>query len=47
VKLNGAAIDNIYDFTNALGACWPGQEIEVVVKRGDETVTKRVTLARR
>ena len=40
VKLNGAAIDNIYDFTNALGACRPGQEIEVVVKRGEETVTK-------
>jgi hypothetical protein len=47
VKLNGASIDNIYDFTNALGACRPGQQIEVVVKRGDETVTKQITLARR
>jgi Tol biopolymer transport system component len=47
VKLNGAVIDNIYDFTNALGACRPGQEIEVVVKRGEETVTKQIKLARR
>ena len=38
VKLNGAVIDNIYDFTNALGACRPGQTIEVVVKRGDDDV---------
>jgi hypothetical protein len=47
VKLNGAPIDNIYDFTNALGGCRPGQEIEVVVKRGEETVTKQIKLGRR
>jgi S1-C subfamily serine protease len=47
VKLNGIAIDNIYDFTNALSACRPGQEVEVVVKRGEETITKTITLGRR
>jgi Tol biopolymer transport system component len=47
VKLNGATIDNIYDFTDALKGCRPGQEIEVVVKRGEETVTKMITLGRR
>ena len=47
IKLNGAVIDNIYDFTNALGACRPGQTIEVVVKRGETTLTKTITLGRR
>jgi Tol biopolymer transport system component len=47
VKLNGADIDNIHDFTTALSQCRPGQEVEVVVKRGGETIAKRITLARR
>jgi Tol biopolymer transport system component len=47
VKLNGVPIDNIHDFTNALSSCHPGQEVEVVMKRGEETITKRLTLGRR
>jgi S1-C subfamily serine protease len=47
VRLNGVTIDNIYDFTSALAECRPGQQVEVVVKRGDETITKQITLGRR
>jgi len=47
VKFGKVDIKNLYDFTYALGEYKPGDEVEVVFKRGDETRRCRVTLERR
>lgn len=47
VKFGTDNIQNLYDFTYALRAHKPGDEVEVQVLRGDQTVTARVTLTER
>jgi hypothetical protein len=49
VEFGGRAIKNIYDYTDAIGAFKPGDEISVVVLRGPqkERLSIKVTLARR
>ena len=47
VKFAGRSVANIYDYTYAIQGCAAGQEIEVVVRRGDETVTLKATLGSR
>jgi hypothetical protein len=44
IKFNGKEIGNLYDYTAALGDVKPGQEVEVVLKRGTEEVTVKVVL---
>ena len=47
VKFGTDAIQNLYDFTYALRAHKPGDEVNVEVLRGDQTVTAKVTLTER
>jgi S1-C subfamily serine protease len=47
VKFGKVDIKNLYDFTYALGEHKPGDEVTVVVKRGNETKTFVVKLERR
>ena len=47
VEFGGKAIQNLYDFTYALRAKKPGDEVAVKVLRGTETVTARVLLEQR
>ncbi len=49
VEFGGRPVRNIYDYTDAIGAFKPGDEVTVVVLRGAqrERVTLRVTLGRR
>ncbi len=44
VKFGGKSVKNIYDLTSLLGDFKPGDEVEVVVLRGDETLTLKATL---
>jgi hypothetical protein len=44
IKFGDAVINNLYDYTAALGNYKPGQEVEVVVKRGTEEITVKVLL---
>jgi hypothetical protein len=44
IKFGDATINNLYDYTAALGNYKPGQEVEVTVKRGEENVTVKVLL---
>ena len=44
IKFAGKEIKNIYDFTYVLGQCQPGQEVEIVVKRGTEEITLKTIL---
>ncbi|NND97198.1 MAG: M28 family peptidase, partial [Pirellulaceae bacterium] len=43
VKLAGRKIEDIYDYTYAIEALKIGQETEIVVKRGEKTVSLKVT----
>lgn len=43
IKLAGKKIEDVYDYTYAIEALKIGEEIELVVNRGDETVTLKVT----
>lgn len=43
IKLGQYDIKNIYDYTDALSKFKPGEETEVQIKRGDETMTMKVT----
>ncbi|MGB7343692.1 MAG: M28 family peptidase [Pirellulaceae bacterium] len=43
VQLAGKKIEDIYDYTYAIEALKIGQETEIIVKRGDETLTLKVT----
>jgi hypothetical protein len=47
VKFGSAEIKNLYDFNYALGEHKPGDQVEVVFKRGSETKTTKVTLEKR
>jgi len=42
IKLAGKEIKNVYDYTAALGEMKAGQEYEVVLKRGSETLTMKI-----
>lgn len=44
IKFGDAVINNLYDYTAALGNYKPGQEVEIVVKRGTEEITVKVLL---
>jgi Zn-dependent M28 family amino/carboxypeptidase len=46
IKFGKFEIKNVYDYTYALGEFSPGQQVPVVVKRGDQSVTLTVTLER-
>ena len=43
IKLAGKKIEDVYDYTYAIEALKIGEEIEMVVKRGDETISMKVT----
>jgi hypothetical protein len=45
ISFGGKKISNIYDFTYALGDFVPGDEVDVIVKRGAEEITFKVKLA--
>jgi hypothetical protein len=47
VKFGTVEVKNLYDFTYALGEHKPGDEVELVVKRGKETLTTKVKLEKR
>jgi aminopeptidase YwaD len=47
VKFGKVEVKNLYDFTYALGEHKPGDEVEVVVKRGKEILTMKVKLEKR
>ncbi len=47
IKLAGKKIEDVYDYTYAIEALKIGEEIEMVVKRGQETVALKVTPASR
>ena len=47
VKFGKVEIKNLYDFTYALGEYKPGDEVDVVIKRGAETKTVKVKLEKR
>lgn len=43
IELAGRKVENIYDYTYAIEALKVGQETEIVVKRGNETLRLKVT----
>ncbi len=45
ISFGGKKISNIYDFTYALGDFVPGDEVDVIVKRGEDEITFKVKLA--
>jgi aminopeptidase YwaD len=47
VKFGNVEIKNLYDFMYALGEYKPGDEVDVVFKRGAEIKTVKVKLGRR
>ena len=47
IKFGKVDIKNLYDFTYALGEYKPGDEVDVVIKRGTETKTVKVKLDKR
>jgi len=47
IKFGKVDVKNVYDYTYALGEYVPGDEVDVIVKRGDETKTLKVKLERR
>ena len=47
VKLAGRKIDDVYDYTYAIEALKIGEEVEIVVKRGEKTVSMKITPAAR
>lgn len=47
IEMGGAPVDNLGDFSEILKAYQPGDEVEVVVRRGEETLRKTVTLVER
>ncbi len=47
VKFGKIEIKNLYDYTFALGEYKPGDEVEVIVKRGAETKNFRLTIGKR
>jgi len=47
VKLAGKKVEDVYDYTYAIEALKIGQEIEIEVRRGDDTVKMKLTPASR
>jgi Tol biopolymer transport system component len=47
VQVAGKKIENIYDYTYAIGALKPGKVVDIVVERGAETVSLQVIPASR
>ncbi len=47
LRFGGDPVQNLYDFTGALRAHKPGDEVEVEVLRGDQSVTAKVRLTER
>jgi hypothetical protein len=47
VEFDGKKIDNLYDFTFALRAHKPGDKVNVTVLRGNDKITREVTLEAR
>jgi S1-C subfamily serine protease len=47
VKFGKIEIKNLYDYTFALGEYKPGDEVEVIVKRGTETKSFHLTIGKR
>jgi Zn-dependent M28 family amino/carboxypeptidase len=47
IEFDGAPVQNLYDFTYALRAKKPGDEVVVKVLRGGETITAKVALGQR
>jgi aminopeptidase YwaD len=47
IEFDGAPVQNLYDFTYALRAKKPGDEVTVRVLRGTETISAKVTLGQR
>ncbi len=45
IKLAGKDIKNVYDYTAALGEMKPDVEYEIVIKRGNETLTLKIVPA--
>jgi S1-C subfamily serine protease len=45
IKLAGKDVKNVYDYTAALGEMKAGEEYEVIIKRGTETVTLKIVPA--
>lgn len=45
IKLAGKEIKNVYDYTAAMGEMKAGEEYEVVIKRGNETLTLKIVPA--
>lgn len=45
ISFGGKKISNIYDFTYALGDFVPGDEVDVIVKRGEDEIAFKVKLA--
>jgi Tol biopolymer transport system component len=42
IKLSGKEIENIYDYTEAIGALTAERKVNIVIKRGDKTVTLEI-----
>ncbi|MBU2584654.1 MAG: M28 family peptidase, partial [Bacteroidetes bacterium] len=47
IKFGGKDVKNIYDYMYAIQDHKPGEEVDVVVKRGEEEITLKVTLGLR
>lgn len=47
VKFGKIEIKNLYDYTFALGEYKPGDEVDVIIKRGTETKSFRLTIGKR
>src|SRR5574341_144506 len=47
VRIGDKTVANLYDMTDALNAHQPGDTVQVVVKRGDQTLTVTAVLGRR
>ena len=47
MRVNGAAVGNLQEFSNILRSLSPGQRVAVVLRRGAEDVNVDVTLAER
>lgn len=44
IKFSDKDIKDIYDYTNALGNCKPGEEVDIVVLRGDKEIKFKAVL---
>lgn len=47
IKFGDTSIKNIYDYTNVLSKYNPDDEVDVVIKRGEEEITLKVKLEKR